>query len=345
MQMKTLIVERDGSLAVKEVSMPEYNDCQALVKTISCGICNGTDAKLIHRSFKGFGADKYPLTLGHEAVGRIVAIGNKVTTYRVGDIVLLPFAGPMDGYESGWGGYSEYGVVCDPNWDEAAYGPVPECAFAQTVLEPAVDPVKGAMIITLREVLSSIKRFGMQPGDPVVVFGCGPVGLTFIRFMHLLGIGPVFALDIVEEKLQDAIQNGADYAFSSKDDTYRAKVREVCPEGVPFVLDAVGVSAIINLAMGLLCDQGKMCCYGISANLSTTVDWTDAPYNWSLQFQQFPSKREEGEAHAQVMQWLHNGDISLDDFISDIFDFSDILGAFELLEQRKIAKKGIIRYE
>jgi D-arabinose 1-dehydrogenase-like Zn-dependent alcohol dehydrogenase len=47
-KMKTLIVEKDGSLAVKEVSLPEYNDCQALVKTLSCGVCNGTDAKLIH---------------------------------------------------------------------------------------------------------------------------------------------------------------------------------------------------------------------------------------------------------------------------------------------------------
>ena len=63
--MKTLIVEKDGSLAVKEVSMPKYNECQALVKTLSCGICNGTDAKLIHQKFKNFGLERYPLMLGH----------------------------------------------------------------------------------------------------------------------------------------------------------------------------------------------------------------------------------------------------------------------------------------
>ena len=52
--MKTLVVEKDGSLSVREVSRPEYNECQALVKTLSCGICNGTDAKLFHQKFEGY---------------------------------------------------------------------------------------------------------------------------------------------------------------------------------------------------------------------------------------------------------------------------------------------------
>ena len=344
-KMKTLIVEKDGALAVKEVSLPEFNDCQALVKTLSCGVCNGTDAKLIHRAFKNFGPDKYPLMLGHEAVGRVVAVGKKVSTFKVGDLVLLPFAGPIDGYECGWGSYSEYGVVCDPKWDEAAYGPTPECAFGQTVLPEGIDPVDAAMIITLREVLSSIKRFGIKANDAIAVFGCGPVGLTFIKFLSLLGAHPIIALDIIDEKLHDAKKNGADYAFNSKDPAYKDKIREICPDGVKFVLDAVGVSAIINMAMPLLYDQGKICCYGISPNLSMEINWADAPYNWQLQFQQFPSKVEEGEAHNQVMNWLKAGVINLKDYISDYFDFENILAAFEKLEKKQIAKKCIIRYK
>ena len=343
--MKTLIVEKDGSLAVKEVSMPEYNECQALVKTESCGVCNGTDGKLIHRNFKNFDESMYPIMLGHEAVGRVIEIGDKVTSFEVGDLVLLPFAGPIDGYECGWGSYSEYGVVCDPvAWDQTKYGPTPECAFGQTVLPADIDPVDASMVITLREVLSSIKRFGIDANDSVAVFGCGPVGLTFIKFMSLLGVHPIIALDIIDDKLEDAKKLGADYVFNSKDPDYEMKIREICPEGVKFVLDAVGVSQIINMAMPLLYDQGKICCYGISANLSYEIDWSRAPYNWQLQFQQFPSKVEEGQAHNQVMNWLKAGVIDLKDYISDRFDFADILEAFEKLEARQIAKKCIIRY-
>jgi len=345
--MKTLVVDKSGALSVQEVSMPPYNDYQALVKTMSCGVCNGTDGKLIHRKFKGFELDRYPLMLGHEAVGKVIEIGKKVTGLKIGDLVLLPFTDPLDGFDSAWGSYSEYGVVNDPQSIKADLPSDPGllgCAYGQTVLPADIDPVDAAMIITLREVLSSIKRFGIKANDSVVVFGCGPVGLTFIRFMHLLGVKPIIAFDIIDEKIAEAKALGADYAFNSKTVNPQEKVRELCPDGVKFVLDAVGITAIITQAMGLLCDQGKICCYGISPNQSAEIDWSKAPYNWSLQFQQFPSKMEEYEAHNQVMAWLESGAISLKDFISDIIDFADILTAFEKLEARQISKKCIIRY-
>lgn len=344
--MKTLIVNKDGSLEVKEVPIPSYTSKQALVKTVSCGICNGTDAKLIHRKFKGVGLDQYPLMLGHEAVGEVVEVGSEVTSFKIGDHVLLPFVDPdpekYPGLGSAWGGYSEYGIVNDP----AAFpeGEAPECAYGQNVLPAWVDPVDGAMIITLREVLSSIRRFGITEGKPVVVFGCGPVGLTFIKFMHFLGVSPIIAFDIVPEKVTEAIGKGADYAFNSAECDPVEKVRSICPEGVPYVLDAVGVLPIINQAMPMLSDQGKICCYGISQDCHFDIDWTQAPYNWQLQFQQFPSKVEEGEMTEQVLGWLADGTIDLKDYISDYFAFDDILTAFGKLERREIAKKGIVYY-
>lgn len=50
--MKALSVDQNGKLEVCDVPKPVYGDCQALVKTLSCGVCNGTDMKLIHGSFK-----------------------------------------------------------------------------------------------------------------------------------------------------------------------------------------------------------------------------------------------------------------------------------------------------
>jgi L-iditol 2-dehydrogenase len=342
--MKTLIVDKVGKLSVEECPMPEYGECDALVKTISCGVCNGTDSKLIHRSFKGFHEDMYPLMLGHEAVGEVIKTGEKVTSYRVGDIVLLPFAGPLGGYESGWGAFSEYGVVNDLTAYQASGLPVPECAYAQTIVPKDIDPVKAAMIITLREVLSSIKRFGIGRNDEVVIFGCGPVGLTFIRFLSMLGVKKIIALDIVPEKLQDAVAHGAGCTFNANDPDIAAKVRGICPEGVNYVIDAVGVLPIINLAMPLIKEQGKICCYGISAKTKFEIDWTEAPYNWQQQFQQFPSKIEEGMVNGQILDWIAQGKIDLDDYISDIVDFKDILLAFEKVEAKQIAKKCIIKY-
>lgn len=341
--MKTLVVTETGTLEIREVETPEITEYQALVKMVCCGICNGTDAKLIHHSFKGFGEEAYPLMLGHEAVGQVIRIGEKVTSYKPGDYVLLPFVSEEEGdgnLKSGWGGFSEYGVVDDA----AAYpeGEAPECAFAQTVLPDFANPVDASMIITLREVLSSVKRFGIKKGESVVVFGCGPVGLTFIRFMKLLGVGPVIAFDIVDDKLREAAEKGADYAFNSSRQDVKECVKNICPQGVDYVLDAVGILPIINQSMELIRDGGKICCYGISPHCSMELDWSKAPYNWQLQFQQFPSKAEEGACTETIIQWLKEGTIDLKDYISDYFSFDQILEAFEKLERREIRKKGIV---
>ena len=174
--MRTLVVDRDGSLSLREVNKPRYGEYQALVKTIACGMC-GTDVKLCHRTFKGFPESVYPIMLGHEGVGEVVEVGSKVTSFKVDDRVLLPFVDPdpenLPGLGSGWGAMSEYAVVCDPADPNA-----PDCAFAQTVLDDDIDPVDAAMIVTFREVLSCIRYFGIRPEDSVVVIGCGPVGQT-----------------------------------------------------------------------------------------------------------------------------------------------------------------------
>ncbi len=344
--MKTLVVQEDGRLAVMEVPKPSYGPKQALVKTVACGVCNGTDAKLIHQKFKGVPLSEYPLMLGHEGVGKVVETGSEVVGLKKGDYVLLPFvdtdASVYGGLKSYWGAYSEYAVVNDL----AAFpeGEAPEAAYAQTKVPEGVDPVDAAMIVTLREVLSSIHRFGMKKGSPVVIFGCGPVGLTFIRFMKLLEIGPIIAFDIIDEKLADAKMLGADYTFNSRSEDPVACVRSIFPEGVPFVLDAVGITDLINLSMELVCDQGKMCVYGIAPVNSMEINWEKAPYNWQLQFQQFPSKVEEGAVNDEINALLKEGKINLKDYISDYYNFADILEAFSKLERREIAKKAMIVY-
>lgn len=341
--MKTLIVKEDGQLAVYEVEKPRINSKQALVKMICCGICNGTDTKLIHKKFKGFGGDKYPLMLGHEGVGEVVEVGRDVKGFHIGDKVLLPFVDAdkeqYGNLESGWGAFSEYGVVND--LEAFGLAEAPECAYGQTKLPDDIDPVDGCMIITLREVLSSIKRFGIQANESIAVFGCGPVGLTFIRFMSLLGASPIIAFDIIPEKLNDAKKMGADYIFDSRGQV-KEYVRSICPQGVDYMLDAVGISTLINQGMELIRDGGKLCCYGISPDMGMNIDWSKAPYNWQLQFQQFPSKIEEGDATNQILAWIRAGAINLKDYISDYFQFEDVLDAFEKLDKKQIAKKGIV---
>jgi len=343
--MKTLVVNADGQLQIQEIPMPRYNSKQALVKTISCGIC-GTDATIIKFGFKGFPREKYPLMLGHEGVGQVVEIGSEVTSFKVGDIVLLPFNDADEerygSLGSGWGAFSEYGVI----HDRAAYkeGEVPEVAYAQQIVPADIDPVDAAMFVTLREVYSNIQYFGVKENDPIVVVGSGPVAATFIKLMSLMGVKTIIGIARSEAKQKLLLENGATAALNSKECDITHEIRKLYPDGVKYVLDAVGSTDVMNQAMEWIADRGEILCYGVPRSNQMQLDWSKAPYNWKINFQQMPSKLEESEAYDQILAWVRSGELILKDFISDYFKFEDIIDAFEKYADHQVSKKAIITY-
>lgn len=76
-------------------------------------LCNATDSKLVAGKFPG--VDTYPLALGHENAGIVVAVGEKVRNFKMGDRVIGGLISDFgaQGINSGWGGFSEYVVVND----------------------------------------------------------------------------------------------------------------------------------------------------------------------------------------------------------------------------------------
>ncbi|HAX52056.1 zinc-dependent alcohol dehydrogenase [Muricomes intestini] len=344
--MKTVIVNKEGTLSVKEIPKPKYGPKQALTKTIANGIC-GTDVHLMKKAFKGITEDMYPVMLGHENVGEVVEVGSEVKGLKAGDKVLLPFldADPeyLGPYESAWGALSEYCVVNDAA--AFAEGEVPDLAKAQCVIPDDIDPVDAVMLITFGEVLSSVKYFGIQKDKPVVIYGCGPVGLTFIKMCKMVGASPVIAVVRNEAKRRNALEGGADIVLNSTECDITKEIRTLFPKGVPYVVDAVGSEEVVNDAMGLICDRGEICCYGVPRKEEMHIDFSKADYNWVINFQQFPLKGEEAIAHDEVIQWIREGKIDLKDYISDYFIFDDVIEAYDKALNKKVLKKGIVVYK
>lgn len=346
--MKTLIVEKDGALHVEDIPIPEIDETSALVRVLASGIC-GTDKKILHGTFKGF--DSYPCLLGHEAVGEVVKVGSKVKYLKVGDKVITPYVdeGP-GGYTTIFGALSEYTVVHD--WkamDELGIGRgtpgFVDYYQIQKKIPPHFDNVSSVMLITLREVLAATRHFGFKADKSIVIFGAGAVGLSFAKMAKILGMSPVILTDVLPEKAEDAKKVDADFFIDSSKEDVVAVVRNICPEGVDYVLDAVGVNSIINTAMKLIASCGQILVYGISPKLGMEIDWGDAPYNWSLQFFQYPEKEEEAAAHEQLVSWIEQKIIDPGMFVSHTFSFDHILDAFDLFMSGKPTKKIVITYD
>ena len=346
--MKSIAVITPNHLDVVDIPMPQLKPCSALVKTIAAGVC-GSDAKIIHGTFKDI--HDYPCLLGHEAVGQVVEVDPLCEEFKVGDLVMLPYhmSDLPEGMSSFWGGFSEYGLVYDyqamikngmgpgtPEWFDFYY--------VMRKLPLNFDPVDAVMLITLREVFAACKHFNFNANEGICIFGAGPVGLAFIKFCKLLGMGPVICIDICDDKKEDALKQGADYYFNSTAIDPVSAVRSICPEGVDYVLDAVGVNALINTGMELIKDNGKIKVYGVSPQLSMQIDWSKAPYNWSVELFQFPIKYNEGAVTNQLVNWIQNGYLNPKDFVSHIFDFEHWREAFHIMENRLPSKKMVIKF-
>jgi Threonine dehydrogenase and related Zn-dependent dehydrogenases len=339
--MKAYAALGNGKRGFIDIPTPEPTDYEALVKVEACGICAGTDTKIIHGKFKG--VDNYPAVLGHEGVGRVVRVGSKVHSFKIGDLVMMPYLGTTPaGIFSAWGTFSEYNTVCDARAMEADGFIPPEFAWGQSLLPSYTDIPGAVMMITFREVLSTMELFGFSHNKSLVVFGLGPVGQTFVRFAKLCGMSPVIAVGRSDAKLAAAAENGADYIIDTRVTPIAEGVHAICPGGVDFALDAAGVNAFISDALSFIAPGGKICIYGISPDTSVFFDLSACPYNFTLQYNQFPSKRMEGEALARILAWTRFGALDPRKFISDIIPFERIGEGYDLVESGKASGKIVV---
>lgn len=345
-KMKALVVYGDGNVALELVPTPKYGDYEALVKVQASALC-GTDMKILHNSLKGY-AD-YPTILGHEGVGKVVAVGKKVRNFKVGDSVVLPYIlGKCGEYYSTWGALCEYSTVGDSvamveDGLQMDNKTLYEFNFAQQTIPDIFDPIAATMIVTFREVYSTIRRLGFKKGQNIVIYGAGPVGLSFIRLAKYLGMGPIVSIEAKEDKILQALETGADYAFNSAVSNIHEELFKIFPNGVDILLDAAGVPELINTNLKLVKDYGDVCVYGVTPKNELLMSWQEAPYSFNLRFAQWPSKKEEAAVHEEVIHLMRQGVLKGEDYISDIFDFDDAVEAIEFFKTHKNKKKVVIR--
>ncbi len=317
--MKGLVVYRDGTMKVEEMPKPVIGDYQALVENLSCGICNGTDFKLIHATFKGF--DTYPAVLGHESVGRVIEVGSKVTSFKPGDLVLRSIIEKVedDSFAAGWGSFAEYGVVGDIAAMKAdGRDDYYDIYLAQQVVPANFDPHQAVMLITLKEVLSGLQRFGVDQGDSVLIHGAGPVGLSMIRFAKLKGASPIVVSEPNPDRRARATKLGADVVIDPKAEDLVARAKSIETDGFDYVIDAVGINRLMTDSLKLVKFNGKVGVYGISADTHSQIDWEEAPYNWCIHFVQWPTFEDEAAVHDEVIDLINAGKIDLGDFVTHV---------------------------
>lgn len=137
--------------------------------------------------------EQYPFVLGHETIGIVDAVGEKVRSFKVGDRVVggLLLSPTDSAYGSGWGDFSEYTLAGDhramveDQVATSAHGWF-EVYEIMRVVPPPIAVEDAVMLCTWREVYGAFGDFSLKAGDDILVYGGGPVGLSFVKFARLL---------------------------------------------------------------------------------------------------------------------------------------------------------------
>jgi 6-hydroxycyclohex-1-ene-1-carbonyl-CoA dehydrogenase len=247
--------------------VPALDAGEVLVKVAACGLCH-TDLHYIDHGVPTIKTP--PMILGHEATGTVVLAGPAAGAVKEGDRVLLPAiltcgqcAACRYGRENICQNMRMFGNDIDGAYAEYVKAPAKDIF----VLPPEIPLVEGCIIAdAVTTPYHAVKnRAEVRPGDNVVVFGCGGVGLNVVQFANLAG-GIVIAVDLVEERLEWARRLGASATLNPGQiqGSVARKIRQLTGGGADVALEAIGNPSTIQEAFISLHPGGRLVVVGYS---------------------------------------------------------------------------------
>ena len=255
--VKGVVVKaKNEPVSVENIIIPDPGPGEAVVDILTCGVCH-TD---LHYKEGGIG-DEFPYLLGHEATGRVSAVGEGVTNVAVGDKVILNWravCGECRACKKGKPHYCfdthnatqkmtlEDGTELSPALGIGAFAEKTLVAAGQCTKIDDIDDEQNAAVGLLgcgvmAGIGAAINTGEVQRGESVAVIGCGGVGASAIAGAALAGATTIVAVDLDERKLAQAKELGATHTVNSKEvDAVEAIKEATGGFGADVVIDAVG---------------------------------------------------------------------------------------------------------
>jgi 2-desacetyl-2-hydroxyethyl bacteriochlorophyllide A dehydrogenase len=270
--MRAVTFQAPGVVAVEERPEPALQARDDAIVTIQAsGVC-GSDLHIYHGRVKiepGF-------TIGHEFVGKVVAVGEDVHRVAVGDRVCGCF---QTACGSCWFCLRGLYHKCDRSRTfghgellGALQGTQAELALvpmANLTLRRVPEGVSDDVALFAGDVMGtgyhSVVEAGVTPGDSVAVLGLGPVGLCVVQVARAAGASQVFAIDGVPARLEVARALGGTPIHLTEDSPRDVIRQETERRGVDAAIDAVGHPDALDLAIRLTRKAGTVVATGVYA--------------------------------------------------------------------------------
>lgn len=271
------------NLTVENVDVDDPDDFEVSVQVAASGLCH-SDYHFVDGTLSG----SFPRILGHEVAGIVDAVGSGVTRFEVGDHVVGCFAMSCDECRVCLAGKKQ---LC-PNrmnyWSRPGELPPRMTVFGKKVdqgsgigglsdqllvHEKALVKIRNEMPLAPAAILGCAVLTGtgavfrtarVERGAQVAVIGCGAIGISIIQAARITGCSRIIAVDVVDNKLSQALRFGATDVINASIVDPAAAARELTDGlGVDFAFEAIGKPTTATQAFDMLGPGGSAVIVGI----------------------------------------------------------------------------------
>lgn len=342
--MKVAVMEGIGKMGLTERPIPTPADNEVLVKLDYVGIC-GSDIHYYETGAIGNYVVKPPFVLGHEPGGVVVEVGKNVSHLKVGDKVALEpgtTCGQCEFCRSG-----KYNLCPDvvfwatPPVDGVFQEYVAHEAVFCHKLPDNMDTMEGALIEPLAIGFHAANRGGAHVGQTAVVFGSGCIGLVSMMAAKAMGVSKMIVVDVMDKRLDKALELGADYVINGAKEDAVAKILELTGgKGADLAIETAGTEITTNQAIQAVKKGSTIVLvgYGKTGMINTMMSLAlDKEVTLQTIFRSrhlFPTAIEAVAA----------GKVNLKGIVTDVFDLDDIQNAMDSsLRNKAEIVKAVIR--
>jgi L-iditol 2-dehydrogenase len=324
-------------IRIEELLLPTPEGGELVVRVRACGLCGSDLAKISQQKLLA------PTVLGHEIAGEVIGVGAGVSSFQVGDRVVVAHHAPC--YGCHYCRHGSYSMCRSFKQSQLIPG-----GFAEEVLVSAehvklttlrlpehVSFEAGSFTEPLACCLRSLQRWNLQPGDVVLVIGLGPMGLLMaqlVRANHGLACG----LDLDEQRLAFATRVGVEVVCPAADDERVARLVSDLTQGrgCDVVVLTAGHGGTVQEACQWVRDGGTITLFGNLALQRPAELDPNMLYSREITIQGSYSPSPRELVHA--LQLIASHTVNVDRLITHRLPLEELPQAVELARTRRAVK-------
>ncbi|MBQ1212985.1 MAG: zinc-binding alcohol dehydrogenase [Clostridia bacterium] len=317
MERKRICFTSPGVAELVDENVAEIAEDEALIKTEYSAISAGTEfANLVGEPNIPSG-DKWPKGCGYSSVGRIIAVGERFTKFKVGDRVIV-----YHGYHTNYNKAKANKIFRVPD---------------------GLDSKEAALVIIAAMGLGAVRKLNIELGHSAMIIGLGLLGVFAMQFARASGACPLIVSDFNEERRQLALKLGADYALDPAAPDYIEQVKKITGgKGVKSIVEVTGSSRALEQALELVAPMGSIALNGCTRVSDMHIDYYSQVHKPGVRLigahnfvrpkvESYPGHWTMEDDCLSIMELALAGRIDIRSIISEVHSPSEATDVFERL--------------